>query len=488
MLAFNRPSNALLVVAYQLLTNISRALFLRRAGITLTVALTILASGLATTTAHANKPTKTAAKTAAANLKGHGGPVKAIAVDHTAGRILTGSFDYAMMLWQLTEDGGAKQVSRFDDHDGAVSAVGFVPGGKALSGSDDGALHLWDLNTGKRVHLMKGHGAKILGLDVTANGKLAVTASWDRTVRVWNLETGKIKHVLKGHTAPINAAAFTADGKQILSAATDGTLRLWNVEPGTLQRVAYRHGWGINVLKRLTGSNLFLFGALDGSNGIYDLDSNQLVRKLKAHEKPVLSIASLSKPGLVATGGGDGEIRVYRQGDWQLLETYRNPFGPIWAMDFADRGTRIYYGSLDDHATAWQVTPRKPFEKVTSKFPRRFQVKQDISLGERQFARKCSICHTLHPDDANRAGPTLHNVFGRKIGTLPGYPYSKALKSLDIVWSAETIDKLFALGPDKFTPGSKMPLQKINEKEKRDALIDFLKTATAVEKSGKTKQ
>ena len=170
------------------------------------------------------------------------------------------------------------------------------------------------------------------------------------------------------------------------------------------------------------------------------------------------------------------------------LETYRNPFGPIWAMDFADRGTRIYYGSLDDHATAWQVTPRKPFEKVNSKFPRRFQIKKDISLGERQFARKCSVCHTLHPDDANRAGPTLHNVFGRKIGTLPGYPYSRALKSLNIVWSEETIDKLFALGLDKLTPGSKMPLQKINEKEKRDALIDFLKTATAVEKSARTKQ
>ena len=486
--ASNPPSDALLAFAYHLLANLSRALFSKRAGISVAVGLSFVISTLAATVAIANKPTKTSVKPAAANLKGHGGPVKAVAVEHKTGRILTGSFDYAMMLWQLTEDGGAKQVSRFDDHDGAVSAVGFVPGSEALSGSDDGALHLWALKTGKRLHLMKGHSAKILGLDVTADGKLAVTASWDRTVRIWNLETGKIQHVLKGHTAPINAVAFSADDKQVLSAATDGTLRLWNVEPGTLQRIAYRHGWGINVLKRLTGSNQFLFGALDGSNGIYDLDSNRLVHKLKPHEKPVLSIAALNKPGLIATGGGDGEIRVYRQGDWQLLETYRNPFGPIWAMDFADRGTRIYYGSLDDHATAWQVTPRKPFEKVTSKFPRRFQVKKDISLGERQFARKCSVCHTLHPDDANRAGPTLHNVFGRKIGTLPGYPYSRALKSLNIVWSEETIDKLFALGPDKLTPGSKMPLQKINEKEKRDALIDFLKTATAVEKSARTKQ
>ncbi|MEM9355672.1 MAG: c-type cytochrome [Pseudomonadota bacterium] len=462
---------------------------LRRAVGFLAGVLCFLATAQMSHMAQATERTNVAKKPGSANLEGHGGPVKAIAVDHASGRILTGSFDYAMMLWQLSEDGSAKQIKRFADHDGAVSAVGFVPGAnQALSGSDDGALHLWDLETSKRLQLMKGHGAKILGLDISSDGSRAITASWDRTIRIWDLQTGKTIHVLKGHTAPINAAIFTADNKQILSAATDGTLRLWNAGTGSQQRVAYRHGWGINVLKRLADTDQFLFGALDGSTGIYDLRNNNLAHKLKAHEKPVLSIAALQKPGLIATGGGGGEIRVYRQGDWQLLETYRNPYGPIWAMDFSDRGTKIYYGSLDDHATAWQISPRKPFEKVASSFPRRFQVKGNISLGQRQFARKCSICHTLHPDDANRAGPTLYNVFGRKIGTLPGYPYSKALKSLDIVWSAETIDKLFALGPDKFTPGSKMPLQRIAEKEKRDALVKFLKEATRLAKPDKTKQ
>ncbi|MEM7747403.1 MAG: c-type cytochrome [Pseudomonadota bacterium] len=489
MPAFNPPSDALLAALLRRPQMIQLARDVKRTIGLLVSALCLLATAQMSHTAQATERANGAKKQGSANLEGHGGPVKAIAVDHTSGRILTGSFDYAMMLWQLSEDGSAKQLKRFDDHDGAVSAVSFVPGAKqVLSGSDDGALHLWDIDSGKRLQLMKGHGAKILGLDVSSDGMRAVTASWDRTVRIWDLQTGKAIHILKGHTAPINAAIFTADNKQILSAATDGTLRLWNAEPGTLQRVAYRHGWGINVLKRLADTDQFLFGALDGSTGIYDLSNNKLVHKLKAHEKPVLSIAALRKPGLIATGGGGGEIRIYRQGDWRLLETYRNPYGPIWAMDFADRGTRVYYGSLDDHATAWQVSPRKPFEKVASNFPRRFQVKRNISLGERQFARKCSICHTLHPDDANRAGPTLHNVFGRKIGTLPGYPYSKALKSLDIVWSADTIDKLFALGPDKFTPGSKMPLQRIAEKEKRDALVNFLKEATKVAKPDKTKE
>ncbi|MGI9386574.1 MAG: c-type cytochrome, partial [Methyloligellaceae bacterium] len=95
-----------------------------------------------------------------------------------------------------------------------------------------------------------------------------------------------------------------------------------------------------------------------------------------------------------------------------------------------------------------------------------------------QFARKCSICHTLKKDGAHRAGPTLFGVFGRRAGTLPGYSYSKALKNSSIVWSERTIGRLFEEGPEHFTPGSKMPLQKIADAKVRGALVEFLKKAT----------
>uniref|UniRef100_UPI00397C5CF1 c-type cytochrome n=1 Tax=Salmonella sp. SAL4443 TaxID=3159898 RepID=UPI00397C5CF1 len=61
--------------------------------------------------------------------------------------------------------------------------------------------------------------------------------------------------------------------------------------------------------------------------------------------------------------------------------------------------------------------------------------------------RACVACHTLTPDDGNRAGPTLAGIFGRRIATLPGYDFSEALKKLDIVWTPETVAKLFELGP-----------------------------------------
>ncbi len=419
------------------------------------------------------------------NLVGHGGPIRAIAANEKGRIVLTGSFDYAMNVWRIRSNGVPELVRRFDDHNGAINAVSFLGVGGAIAAGDDGAIVLWHLLSGKRLGQLKGHGAKILGLALTADQRHLATASWDRTVRLWDLEAMKEVAVLKGHKGPVNAVAFTADDTHVVSAGYNGNVNLWNGSTHGLVRQVYRHGWGINVLERLPsgkpGAGHFVFGATDGTVAVLDIEDGKIIHKLARHEEPVLALAHIAKPGLLAVGSGDGLIRVYRTGDWKLLEEHQNPYGPVWAMAFVDAGARIYYGSLDDHATAWQVTPREPFEPAeTSEFPRRFQVSDEkVSLGERQFARKCSICHTVHADGRNRAGPTLYGIFGRRIASLPDYPYSGALKSLDIVWSEETIAKLFALGPHEYTPGSKMPLQRISDAKKRDALIRYLKAATA---------
>ena len=90
----------------------------------------------------------------------------------------------------------------------------------------------------------------------------------------------------------------------------------------------------------------------------------------------------------------------------------------------------------------------------------------------------CVACHALAADEGNRAGPTLHGVFGRRIATLRGYNFSPSLKQLDIVWTPETVAKLFEVGPMTYTPGTKMPEQTIGSAEDREALVKFLEKAT----------
>jgi cytochrome c2 len=118
------------------------------------------------------------------------------------------------------------------------------------------------------------------------------------------------------------------------------------------------------------------------------------------------------------------------------------------------------------------------------KHPSSLRKPEEMSNGERQFARKCSICHSVTDDGVRRAGPTLYKVFGRKAGALPGYSYSATLDGSDIIWSEETIDQLFLDGPDHYIPGSKMPMQVIALPEDRKDLVDYLKGGNRARRSG----
>ena len=72
-------------------------------------------------------------------------------------------------------------------------------------------------------------------------------------------------------------------------------------------------------------------------------------------------------------------------------------------------------------------------------------------------------------------------VFGRTVRVSnPEKPYfpEVGLKKLDVVWTPETVSKLFEIGPAQYTPGTKMPEQVIGSPDDRTALVRFLEKAT----------
>jgi cytochrome c2 len=121
-----------------------------------------------------------------------------------------------------------------------------------------------------------------------------------------------------------------------------------------------------------------------------------------------------------------------------------------------------------------------PARSRSAPAPERWRRKASFDDGSRgaEVYRSCALCHSLTPDDGNRAGPTLHGIFGRRIGTAEGYDYSQALRDMDIVWTPETVAELFEVGPDTYTPGSRMPDQRVPAAEDRAALVEFLARVT----------
>jgi cytochrome c len=91
------------------------------------------------------------------------------------------------------------------------------------------------------------------------------------------------------------------------------------------------------------------------------------------------------------------------------------------------------------------------------------------------FNNVCRTCHTLKEGD-NRLGPNLHNIIGRKSGSVPDYSYSSAMKDADLTWDKATLDRFIA-NPDQVVPGNKMkPYGGLTSAEERAKIIAFLET------------
>ncbi|MGH6798634.1 MAG: c-type cytochrome, partial [Roseiarcus sp.] len=93
----------------------------------------------------------------------------------------------------------------------------------------------------------------------------------------------------------------------------------------------------------------------------------------------------------------------------------------------------------------------------------------DAARGETLY-EACQDCHSL---DKNDVGPRHRGVFGRKAASLPDYDYSDALKSANIVWNEETLDK-WLTDPQAVAPGAKMFFHLDSPQDRAD-VIAYLK-------------
>ncbi len=410
-------------------------------------------------------------------LKGHGGPIKAISIFPDGKQALTASFDYSIIHWDLS---GAKAriLHRLIGHNAAVNDVALVPGGNhAVSVSDDGSLGIWDLGKGRLITRIKGDVVKVLDVAVSPDGTMAAAARWDRTAKLYDLGKQTEIATLSSHTGNVNAVTFSADGSKLYTASYDGEITEWDVAKAELIRPVYSHGWGINTIA-LLGDDRLLFGALDGTFGIVGIAEGDMLKRLAHSEAPIQSVKVSRDGTLMAYADAGGTIEVFKTATAEKVAGGPVAYGPVWDFDFVPGTNQIYHVGLDDFAMRWQVVPRE-MAPIQSTFPRRFQLAESDDPGELEFRRKCSVCHTLTPDDKNRAGPTLYRLFGRKAGSVPGYEYSQALRESDIIWTEKTVGQLFDHGPDVLVPGTKMPIQRLKSVEGRDELIRFLKSATA---------
>ena len=406
-----------------------------------------------------------------AQLRGHGGPVRAMAISPDGQSLISGSFDTSAIRWSL-ERNAAEEVLRF--HDGAVNAVAFLGDGRIATSGDDARISIWTSGEQAPRLVHEGHQAPVVGLAVSGDGKLLASASWDHTARLWPV-SGGTPRVLAGHSQNVNGVAFTPDGRAIVTAGYDATLRIWPLAGDDAPAIVTLPT-PLNAVAIAADGDIVTAGA-DGKAYILSA-AGERRGDIGVGNTPVVAIALSGDGKRIAMAGIRGEVAILDRAGRRTERILIGPGVPVWSVAFLPDGRTLLTGGADRMIRRWNAATGEPLDGFAPGGADDPLAAYAGDPGAEVF-RACVACHALRPDDGNRAGPSLAGIFGRRIATLPGYNFSAALTALDIVWTPETVSRLFEVGPMAFTPGTKMPEQRIGSAADRDALVDFLKRAAS---------
>jgi WD40 repeat protein len=259
-------------------------------------------------------------------------------------------------LWPALEaPGGPLRRTLAGHSDGVVGVAVSADGRLAVSASWDHTLKVWDLHSGRLLRTLQGHSYLVTGVAVSADGRLAVSASMDTTLKVWELDTGRLLRTLMGHTNAVNGVAASADGRRAVSAAADRTLKVWELETGRLLRTLKGHTDEVLGVAVSADGRRAVSASGDHTLKVWELDSRRLPRTLDGHSDAVSGVAVSANGRRAVSASADTTLKVWELDTGRLLRTLEGHTNEVFGVAVSADGRRAVSASWDRTLSVWDL-------------------------------------------------------------------------------------------------------------------------------------
>ncbi|MEY3401265.1 MAG: hypothetical protein RLZZ86_880 [Cyanobacteriota bacterium] len=292
-------------------------------------------------------------------LTGHSNSVQAVAVTADGTRVISGSLDNTVKVWNL--ETGEEQFTLTGNSSWVRAVAVTADGTRVISGSNDKTLKVWNLETGEEPLTsndktlkvwnletgeepltLTGHGGTVQAVAVTADGTRVISGSWDNTVKVWNLETGEEQFTLTGHSDRVQAVAVTADGTRVISGSNDKTLKVWNLETGEEQFTLTGHSDRVLAVAVTADGTRVIFGSDDNTVKVWNLETGEKPLTL-THGDRVLAVAVTADGTRVISGSWDKTLKVWNLETEEEIATFSGD-SSFYSCAVAPDGLKIIAG------------------------------------------------------------------------------------------------------------------------------------------------
>jgi WD40 repeat protein len=197
-------------------------------------------------------------------------PVLSLAFSADGQRLLTGSEDCVVRVWDLQS---GERLSRCEGHTAAVTAVAWFRDGRIASASLDQSVRVWDGATGSPLHCWQGHAGGVRSIAVAPDGSLVLSGGHDKLLRLWNVQLGQEAGSFPCPSECVASVAFSPDGARVLAGESDGIVRLWDLK-GRQELCCFSgHSRGVTSVAFAPATQHAASGSLDQTVRVWTLPS-----------------------------------------------------------------------------------------------------------------------------------------------------------------------------------------------------------------------
>jgi WD40 repeat protein len=283
-------------------------------------------------------------------LRGHSGPIRAVAFSPDSQRIATGSEDHTVKIWEAATGNPLLTLSR---HSRAVNGIAFSPDGQRLVTAGDDETKVWDAISGMELFALSGPNSGSRSASFSADGQYILTARYDQTARTWDAATGHELLTLSGHTFAVMSAAFASDGQRVVTGGWDSTVRLWQTKTATQLRILPGHSDPVRSVAFSPDGRRIVSGSDDQTARVWDCATGQELVSFEGHAAPVLSVVFSSDGQNVLSAGADLSARLWNATTGKQLLILKGHTRPVTSAALSPDGKLILTGSEDNTAKLW---------------------------------------------------------------------------------------------------------------------------------------
>lgn len=281
-------------------------------------------------------------------------PVRAVAFSPDGRIVASGSDDNAITLWDVSS---GRQLRILKDHKERVNAISFSPDGRILaSGSDDRTIRLWDLSTDFSPRVIGDHHQAILSVFFSPDGKILVSGTSDGTFYLWNVADGSRRLILEDSNNKAGIVAFSPDSKLLAITSTDKTIGLWDIDSGAQIKILKGNTAEVSSVSFSPQGHKLASAAYDGAIILWDVQNGRQLKRLEGNRERVNAIIFSPDGQTLATGAVDRSIRLWDIGTGRQVFTLAGHKDEVSSLDFSPDGRLLVSGSLDKTIRLWNVS------------------------------------------------------------------------------------------------------------------------------------